>query len=123
MSYTAMLKHRATVRRLVASDLDGMPVHTWKTVAKDVPCFLDLNFIRKGKDPVWTPEAGRTADRSGVLFLGGDTVARSADRITMTKGPSGTFLIEGAVDEAWRPTDRHHIEVGVVEVANQLAGP
>lgn len=123
MSYKAMLKHRATIRRLVASDLDGMPIHTWSVVAGGVPCFLDLNFIRKGKDPMWSPEAGRVSDRSGVLFMGGTAVIKSGDRITMTKGPSGTFQIEGAVDEAWRPTDKHHVEVGVVEVANQLAGP
>jgi hypothetical protein len=85
-------------------------------------CFLDLGFIRQGKDPQWTPEAGRASDRSGVLFLGPTTAMRPGDRIRMTKGPSGTFQVEGAYDEAWRPSDRHHIELGVVEVAKALTG-
>jgi hypothetical protein len=41
-------------------------------------------------------------------------------RIKMTRGPEGMFLIEGAVDEAWQPTRRHHLEVGVIEVPKQI---
>lgn len=121
MSYRSLLKHRCSVIELVESVTDGSPVMTWNVKATDVRCYLDLNFIRKGKDPMWTPEGGRPADRSGVLFLLGDAPVKSGDHILMTKGPAGTFSLEGAFDEAWQPSKRHHIEIGVVEVAAQLS--
>ena len=119
MSYGSLLKHRCDVLELQQSFVKGVPQSSWVVVATDVRCFLDLNFIRKGKDPMWTPEAGRAADRSGVFFT--KHVVKSGQRIKMKFGPSGTFLIEGAVDEAWRPTSRHHFEVGVTEVPKQLS--
>lgn len=100
--------------------MDGKPRSGWVEVESGVRCFLDLNFIRSGKDPVWTPETGRRSDRSGVLFVLGDLVVSSGMRVRMTRGPSGTFLIEGALDEVWRPTDKHHVEIGVVEVPSQI---
>lgn len=115
-----MLKHRCDLLELRETFEDGIAVSAWTLVASQVKCFLDLNFIRRGKDPVWTPEAGRASDRSGVLFVQGSAPARSGMRVRMSFGPSGTFLIEGAVDEAWRPTSRHHLEVGVVEVPSQI---
>lgn len=116
-----MLKHRCDLLELQETFEDGIAVSEWTVVASKVKCFLDLNFIRRGKDPVWTPEAGRASDRSGVLFVHGNAPARSGMRVRMSFGPSGTFLIEGAVDEAWRPTSRHHLEVGVVEVPSQIS--
>ena len=121
MSYRSLLKHRCTIIELTMTATDGSPVSTWTTKAEDIRCFLDLGFIRRGKDPIWTPEAGRPADRSGVIFLGGDAPITSGDRIIMTKGPSGTFEVQGAFDEAWRPSSRHHIEIGVIEVATQIS--
>lgn len=120
MSYAAMLKHRCTLQELTDTFVDGIPRSTWTDSATGVKCFLDLNFIRRGKDPMWTQEAGRVSDRNGVLFLAGTATVKSGMRVKMTFGPSGTFLIEGAVDEAWRPTSKHHIEVGVTEVPSQI---
>lgn len=140
-----MLAHRAKILELTQSEINGYPVHQWKPVQTQaldpstdeplfdedgepvmidlvVPCFLDLNFIRKGKDPVWTPEAGRASDRSGVGFFRGDAPLTAASRIQMVKGPEGTFSVEMAVDEAWTPNRKHHLEVGVTEVAKQIAG-
>lgn len=119
MSYKSMLQHRCNVLGLVELET-GV---TWEVKSENIRCFLDLNFIRRGKDPMWTPEAGRPADRSGVLFLLGDAPIKSGDRILMTKGPSGMFSIEGAIDEAWQPFAKHHIEVGVLEVATQMQRP
>lgn len=122
MSYATMLKHRCDLLQLQESFVNGIPQTVWQKVnTQPVKCFLDLNFIRRGKDPIWTPEAGRTADRSGVLFLHGTAPAKSGMRVKMLFGPSGTFLIEGAVDEAWRPTSKHHLEVGVTEVPSQIS--
>jgi hypothetical protein len=99
MSFRAMLKHRCRVLSMSESSEDGVPVIGWDYVRTngqpaEYRCFLDLNFIRRGKDPQWTPEAGRPADRTGVFF---------------------------AFDEAWTPSVRHHIEIGVIEVASQMA--
>lgn len=121
MSYAAQLKHRCTLLELQTTFVNGVPQTLWQPVATGVRCFLDLNFIRRGKDPMWTPEAGRPSDRSGVCFLEPKAPAKSGYRIKMTKGPTGTFLIEGAVDEAWQPTKLHHLEVGVVEVPKQIS--
>ncbi len=121
MSYGGMLKQRCTVKFLQEGFVNGVPTSVWVERATGVKCFLDLNFIRKGKDPMWTPEAGRPSDRTGVLFVAGSAVVKSGDRIVMTKGPAGTFQVEGAVDEAWRPTSRHHLELGVTEVPSQIS--
>lgn len=121
MSYGTMLKHRCTLQEMQENFINGVPVSNWANVATNVPCFLDLNFLRRGKDPIWTPEAGRPADRTGVLFVAGNAVVRSGMRIKMTKGPAGSFQIQGAIDEAWRPTKKHHIEVGVIEVPGQIS--
>lgn len=127
MSYRAMLKHRCQVLRMSESSVDGVPVLGFAPVTDDfhIPqvyrCYLDLTFIRRGKDPQWTPEGGRPADRTGVLFADGTMPLRSGDRVLMTKGPTGTFQAEGAFDEAWTPQGLHHIEVGVIEVAGQIA--
>jgi hypothetical protein len=127
MSYRAMMKHRCQILLMAETAENGVPVIGWSPVLDTLgqpaifPCFLDLNFIRKGKDPQWTPEAGRPADRSGVFFALGDIPLKSGDRIQMVAGPAGTFLAEGAFDEAWTPRARHHIEIGVVEVAGQIA--
>lgn len=115
-----MLRHRANVMRLEEVNVNGYVAHKWVLRKKNVPVFLDLNFIRKGKDPLWSPEAGRRSDRTGVLFALESGDVRSGDRVVMTKGPKGAFQVEGAVDDAWRPTSLHHIEVGVVEVSDAL---
>lgn len=120
MSYGTLLAHRCTLMEQKTSFVNGIPTSQYVAVKTNVKCFLDLNFIRKGKDPMWTPEAGRPADRSGVLFLAGNAPAKSGMRVKMTRGPEGTFLIEGALDEAWRPKNRHHLEIGVVEVPKQI---
>lgn len=121
MSYVSMLKHRCTLLELKEGFVNGVPTMKWEPIATNIRCFLDLNFLRRGKDPMWTPEAGRSSDRSGVCFLVGTAPARSGMRLKMTKGPTGTFLIEGAVDEAWQPNQRHHLEVGVTEVPSQIS--
>ena len=125
MSFRSMLKHRCHILVLEETMENGSPVVAWVPLAEDnVPieyrCFLDLTFLRRGKDPQWTPEAGRPADRPGVFFALGDIPLRAGDRIQMVRGPEGIFETTGAFDEAWRPRGVHHIEVGVAEVAAAL---
>jgi len=120
MSFKALLRHRCDVLRLTETFLNGSPIHEWAVVATGVPVFADLNFVRLGKDPTWTPEAGRPTTRTGVGFFNRRAPIRSGDRIRMTYGPTGTFSIEAAIDEAWQPTRRHHLEVSLKEVPTQL---
>ena len=121
MSYSSMLKHRCILMELQEGFVNGVPTMRWEEVATNVKCFMDLNFLRKGKDPMWTAEAGRPSDRTGVCFVEGGAPVKSGMRLKMTKGPTGTFLVEGAVDEAWQPTKRHHLEIGVTEVPSQIS--
>lgn len=122
MSYSSLLKHTCHLLSLQSGFKDGIPTSQWTQVTtKPVACFLDLQFIRRGKDPLWTPEAGRVSDRTGVLFVDKGAVVKSGMRVKIVFGPQGTFLIEGAVDEVWKPTELHHYECGVTEVPTQIS--
>jgi hypothetical protein len=123
MSLNSMLAHRCTIIRTVESNEDGALIYQWQPIATNVRLFLDLNFVRMGKDSLWVEAAGRPKDRSGVAFFQGTAPIKSGDRIEMTRGPEGTFSIEGALDEAWKPTRKHHLEIGVLEVATSLSRP
>lgn len=124
MSFGSLLSHRGVLKRLVETDVDGAPVYDWVSVKTGVRCFVDLSFMRRGKDPGWSPEAGRVADRTGVLFCKPDLPIKPGDRIVVkTKAGReiGTFSVEGALDHVpGRHGEIHHIEVGVSEVATAL---
>ena len=118
MSYKSLLQHRCHILRLTSTSVNGVEVTTYQQITEaPIRCRLDLQLIRHGKDPHWTPEAGRAAERTGVWFglVKGDQV-KSGDRLLMTKGPTGTFLVEGALDDVFDATKLHHVEVGVKEV-------
>jgi hypothetical protein len=123
MSYRSLMKHRVTVKHLQLTNISGMADQEWVTVASNVPCFIDLQYIRMGKDPMWTPEAGRPSERTGVLFLQARVLVHSGDRFTITRGPAGTFTVEGADDEIWTPRRKHHYELGIKEVGSMLVKP
>ena len=116
-------RHRCTIERQTKTTVDGIVSSDWAPVATNEPCFIDLTFIRKGRDPQWTPEAGRPADRTGVGFFGPRSKVLVGDRIRMTRGPiKGTFLIDGAYDQISDDNGRlHHIEAGVREVPPSVA--
>lgn len=121
MSFRSLLKHRCTIMRADV-DLDtGSPVYNWVDVKTNVMCRLDLNFVRMGKDQLWTPEAGRSTERSGVIFFLPTAPIKPGDWVKITKGPKGIFSLEAAVDEAWGQSDVHHFEIGAKEVPQQLA--
>lgn len=120
MSYKAMLKHRVDVMEQTI-DLDsGSPSYGWSVVASNVKCFIDLNFVRTGKDQVWTPESGRSTDRVGVAFFMGDAPLKIGQWVKVTKGPSGVFSLESGIDEAWTPHRKHHLEVSIREIPQML---
>jgi hypothetical protein len=130
MSFQGMLAHRCKLIDSVETSTDGSSTYAWTylteadlTTHKIFRCFLDLNFLRRGKDSMWVEAAGRPQDRTGVVFFPGNTPVKSGMRIEMTKGPSGIFSIGGALDEAWTPHKMHHLEFGVIEVAAVVKRP
>lgn len=121
MSFIGLMKHRCDIYDLNQKAVDGAIEMQFVRVATNVKCYLDLSFIRKGKDPMWTPEAGRPADRSGVLFMLPTYDIKSGQRIEMTRGPEGQFEIQGAIDLLYRRDRKHHYEIGVTERATSLS--
>lgn len=120
MSFNGLLMHRCKVQRNQMDLSSGSAEMKWVDVKTGVPLYLDLMFLRTGRDPVWSPEAGRESVRVGVAFFKGKAPIKNGDRIVMTKGPHGTFFLEMAIDEAWAPTSLHHLEVFVRALPEQL---
>lgn len=125
MSYRTQLQMRCNILEytLAMDDATALVGRTWqiKTDGDNVKCFLDLFNIRPGKDPVWTPDSQTAQNRKGTFFLAKTSVALPGNRIQMLVGPTGTFEIKSAVDEAWTPRRKHHIEMYVEEVDRVLA--
>lgn len=124
MSYVSMMTHRCNLMELIDTVVNGFSTETWAIVTNgsNVRCFLDLNFRRKDKDaPLWTPEAGRSADRAGVLFVDPSAPLAAGQRLLMLHGPSGVFVVGDVIDEAWTPRRLHHLEVSVTEIGRPIA--
>jgi hypothetical protein len=137
-----LYRSRVQVTRLMPSLTDqGGMVTTWENVTDicdpylDKPglmmCRLDLTFLRPGKDQPAPLVAGRAPDRIGVCYYDPATDAngipyvKAGDRLACVAGPIyGTFEIRTIPDVAQDFTGAHHIEVQVIEVAQQLvSGP
>lgn len=118
MSYSGLLKHRCRILELTDFQLEGVVSNDWTLVddGDNIHCFLDLGFIRLGRDPQWVPDSNTAQNRSGVLFLAPGAPAMPGNRIEIIKGPQGTFEIDSSMDEAWTPTKLHHLECFVSEV-------
>jgi hypothetical protein len=121
MSLRALLTHRCTVKRGETTVVDGVAAYTWKIVKTGVRCRVDLTFIRMGKDPQWSPEAGRSPDRTGVAFFFPDAPVKVGYRFTMTAGGiEGTFEIQD-IDHTQGTRRTHHLECGIQEVPGPIA--
>lgn len=124
MSYHSNLKHRCTVRRLNEVVVDGSSNYVWRDVKADVRCFIDLSPLTN-VNPYYTPEGGRPSQRAGTIFVepesNGDCPLISGDVVVTTRGPKGTFKIENILDEVWTASKLHHYEIGITEVAPQIA--
>ena len=92
-------------------------------------CRLDMNFIREGKDALPAPVAGRAPDRVGVMLTDPYAPIRAGDRIVTIPNESGAVPVEGTFeiraipDEVVGYSDRHHIEVQIIEVGQELTEP
>ncbi len=124
------------VERLQLTRIDGVAKMEWSQatdsdpVANDLlqylPCRIDLNYLRPGKDVVPAYEAGRAQDHFGVLFTAAHAPIKAGDRlvaITNAVGEIpvvGTFEIKAIPDQVVGFSSQHHIEVQIVEVGQEL---
>lgn len=125
MSFKALLNHKCDLYGLTTTDNDGTPITGYTKVnTNPIPCRLDLNFIRQGKDNMWLEAVARPEDRSGVMFFMPNAPIKSGLRAVMLRGPKGIFQLQGAIDEAWDFNSVSHYEAGVIEVSTlQWRGP
>lgn len=88
-----------------------------------IPCRLDLNFLRPGKDIPLAQNAGVALERMGVMFCQSGLPLKAGDRIEAIAGPvEGTFDIKVIPDVAVAYSSAHHIEVQIVESVQDLEG-
>jgi hypothetical protein len=117
-------------RRLVSSQVDGLVTTSWTDISTDgldfIPCRVDLNFIRPGKDDPAPINAGGAQDRYGILFCPPYFPLKAGDRVECIANAygqlpvEGTFEIRSIPDKAIDFSRAHHIEVLVFEIPQDL---
>lgn len=125
---------RVEVEELAGDFIDGSPTYTWMKlgivvdrylgVPGEMMCRLDLTYLRPGKDQPQPIVAGRAPDRIGLLFYDYTDLIKAGHRIRVIGGPltGGVFELRAIPDVAQGYSLGHHMEVQVVEVAQQLVG-
>lgn len=100
------LRHRATVYR--------QGVTAWSPVLAAVPCLLDTGTAHEAEfsDSVKQRPRGRV----GKLFTLPFVDIHPGDRVVMTRGSSGTFVINPNPALVGVLTEHHHYEFSVSEV-------
>ncbi len=111
----------------------GTPTLTWNVI-NDSPdpvlgvpgqlmCRISMGVVRPGKDAPMAIVAGRAPDRVGVRYFGPSDAVKAGQRIRILDGPFlGTFEIRAMPDVAVMGATAHHMEVQVIEVAQQRGG-
>ncbi|KAA1376115.1 hypothetical protein [Aeromicrobium fastidiosum] len=94
MAIFSALQHRATVSRSFRSFSDGRASFEWAEVSTDLPCLLDAHKPDEGQ-----PVEFERADRKGQLLTGPRADILPGDRITMTRGAVGTYVVQPDPDE------------------------
>lgn len=90
-------------------------------------CRLDMNFIREGKDALPAPVAGRAPDRVGVMLTYAYAPIMAGDRLVVIPNEQGRMPVEGTFeiraipDQVVAFSDRHHIEVQIIETGQELS--
>lgn len=106
--------------------VDGARVQTWaRSNAKFdkflgpgfMKCRLDLIFLRPNKDQPSPIVAGRSPDRTGVMFCSNTPSLQGGHIVHVTSGPytGAFFLVKAIPDQAQDYSGSHHIEVQVFE--------
>lgn len=111
----------------VTDIVDGARVQSWakstdtfdfQLPAGEMKCRLDLVFLRPGKDAPAPIVAGRTPDRTGILYCSYTPNLKGGQIVKCSSGPytGASFLIKMPPDAAQDFSSAHHIEVQVFEV-------
>jgi hypothetical protein len=114
----------------ITAIVDGARVQTWAKSTKkfdtlqppgQMKCRLDLIFLRPNKDQPAPIVAGRSPDRTGVLFCSNTPSLQGGQIIHVISGPytGSYFLLKAIPDQAQNYSGSHHIEVQVFET-NQV---
>lgn len=101
---------------------DGIRTVEYQLVSgqTDVPCRLDVGFLRPGKDAAPPVQAGRVPDRVAVYFLELGTDLRAGDQIRSTSGPvGGWWAVRSGPDVVVGFALANHLEGQVIEVTVQ----
>lgn len=122
-----LFKSTVEILEAVTDVVDGARVQSWaKSTANfdpscgpgEMKCRLDLIFLRVGKDAPAPIVAGRTPDRTGVMYCSYTPNLQSGHIMRVVSGPftGAYFLLKLRPDEAQGFGSTHHIEVQIFEV-------
>jgi len=122
-----LFSSRVEILEAITDIVDGARVQAWnKSTANfdatcapgEMKCRLDLIFLRPGKDQPAPIVAGRSPDRTGVMYCSYTPALQSGQIIKVLSGPytGASFLLKMRPDEAQAFSKTHHIEVQVFEV-------
>lgn len=135
------MKHlfNSTVRveELKRSVIDGEQSMSWVQATSGdrygdfaltrLPCRIDMNFLRPGKDIAPAPEAGKAPDRIGVLFCAPWVPIRAGFRFVAIPNDDGTIPVPGTFDLRVNPDGAvgyhsvHHLEMQIIETVQALS--
>jgi hypothetical protein len=123
----------AQILRMTEHTTNGMPTFTWGPVALPLAgggvitlfkCRVDVQFVSASRQQPLVIEAGRAPDRVGTVWVGPEMVGliTPGDRIQLVAGPiTGTFSVDEIPEQVGDFSGLHHLEIGVKEVAQQIA--
>lgn len=119
--------------QLSVTQTDGIRDTTWVPAGVDarekamlswIPCRLDLQFVRPGKDAPVVLQAGEAPERFGILFCGAEYygILKAGMRLVSRPNGIGAEPVKGIFDLRAIPdlaqdfSRGHHIEVQVFEM-------
>jgi len=123
-----LFNSRVEVLEAITDIVDGARMQSWAKSSDqfdsmaangEMWCRLDLIFLRPGKDQPAPIVAGRTPDRTGILYCSFTPALKGGQIIRCLEGPyvGSSFLLKMRPDAAQAFSSAHHIEVQVFEVA------
>lgn len=126
--FAHLLNSVIRTERMSLTVTDGVPVMDWSIVpgGEYVPCRLDLNFVRPGKDILPPLVAGKAPDRIGLMFCANGWVGMAGDRIVTIDGDTGTQPVQGTFEIRVIPdtvlgySQAHHMEIQILETTQAL---
>lgn len=102
------------MKRGTTTVVSGQPVTTWATVTENLPCLLDAGTAAL-PEPTYTAQQQQAYDRAGTLFTLAAADMKPGDRVVLTRGQSGTFLVKPDPATVSTLTGPHHREYRVEE--------